>query len=723
MKQVFLSGKGQIEVIETPVPGRLRGSSLVRNAFSVISSGTEGAAVTRREGVAGLYEKVLKSRDRLDQVWTMARNQGLGSTLALVQNKLADYTPIGYSSAGVVLETDEGDGPFRPGDRVACMGAGFANHAEYVTGLRNLSARVPDGVPLEEAAFGAIACIAMQGIRRLELSPGEHVAVIGLGLIGQIAYRLATAMGYQAHGYDIDATRTAHANENGRGCGAVNSREIDAVAHAREGTGGFGADGVLVCASGTSDEIVNQALAMCRQRGRVSIVGDVGLSLQRARMYAKELEVRLSCSYGVGRYDPEYELLGHDYPLGHVRWTEKRNLEHFLAMLAQGRLSLGDLVSRKVGIAEARDAYALIKSGRTDIYGVLLDYGTAEPHEVPKGAFRTGWPVRSTGGEKLRIGLIGVGAYAKNVHLPNLQRIDEAVIRGIASRSGATAAIAARKVGGAYASSDARDVITDPEIDAVVISTRHASHASFVLAALKADKHVFVEKPMATSVADCLAIVEAARASGRVLRVGFNRRFAPMLVAMKSAVGRGRRTFTARVNVGAMAEHWSNTVEEGGRLMGEGVHFFDLANWVMDEEPVSVSAQFAGEADALNPDACVTVCYADGSIANVTYVTLGHIGRGKEYFELFGNSRAVTVDDYRSLQTFGCRASAGRRSRGDKGQEAAMAEFIATAREGRAAAGADAVAGLRATAIAEAAVRSGIEGRTVSLRELLEPGS
>ncbi len=717
MKQIFLSGQGQVDIFDSPVPGRLHGGILVRNAYSLISAGTEGAAVTKSDGVKGLYEKVMNSRDKAGQVWGMVQSQGLASTMKLVQNKLEDFNPVGYSCAGVVLEADSDDLGFKPGQRVACMGTGFANHAEYVTIPKNLAVLLPDSVSYDEAAFAAIACIAMQGIRRLELSPGERIAIVGLGLIGQIALRLAAIMGYKAFGFDIDDLRVAQAQEHSNASLLLNSALSDPVAAVMEVTAATGVDGVVICASAKNNSVINQAFSMCRQRGRVSVVGSIGLGLERSKMYAKELDVRMSCSYGVGRYNPDYELAGIDYPLPYVRWTERRNLEYFISLLAERRLVLSDLVTATIGIDDAKQAYALIKSGNANVYGVLLDYHLPAQPTLPEQAFICRYDVDSPGIDKdqVQTGLIGVGGYAKNIHIPNIQKLDEMVIRGVASKSGASAAVVAKKVKAAYATSDTAELLSDEHIDAVVISTRHASHGKLVLDALAAGKHVFVEKPMATTVEDCLLIVKAQQQAKRVVRVGYNRRFSPYLQKMKQAVGQGRKLFNIRVNVGAISGHWSNTAEEGGRLMGEGVHFFDLANWMMGCAPVAVSAQFMGEVEALNPDASISIRYEDGSVANIVYTTVGHTSRGKEYFELFGNGRTVVVDDYKSIQAFGCSAHANRQEKGNKGQFGAMKEFAHAVRIGSGGEGADAVAGLWATAITTAALASAEQGQSIDM--------
>ena len=718
MRQVFLSGKGQVELVDAPIPGRMNGSILIRNSHSVISAGTEGAAVTTNEGVYGLIEKVSSSKDRVDQVWDMVKKQGLSQTMTAVNSKLADYTPIGYSCSGVVLENDDSNSEFKVGDRVACMGAGFANHSEYAVIPHNLAVKLPENVSHEEASFAAIACIAMQGIRRLDLSPGETVAIVGLGLIGQIAIRLATLMGYQTYGIDIEDARVKMA-DTANGVKTYNSTKRDIVSQLKQDTNGVGMDGVIICAATKVDSLINQAFDMCRARGRVSVVGDIGLGLQRAKMYSKELEVRLSCSYGVGRHDPMYELKGHDYPIAHVRWTERRNLEYFIALLSSGKLSLKDLISKTVTVDRVGEAFKFIKSADNNIFGVLLDYGLPKKPIIPDNGYTTYLETQTKTDNKLCVGLIGVGGYAKNVHLPNLKKISNVNLHAVATKSGSSAALIARKIEASYATSDVSKLLADDEINAVIISTRHSTHKQFVLESLEAGKHVFVEKPMATTIKDCKEIIEAQNTSGKVVHVGFNRRFSPIIQHMKNSSGKGHKCFVARINVGAVSDHWSNTTEEGGRLLGEAVHFFDLANWIMDEEPVSVSAQFVGEADLLNPNACINIEYSDGSVANIIYTTLGNAAQGKEYFELFTNGKSYQLNDYQDFKSFGTSSKLGRWQKADKGQFAAMNEFVLAATTSRSTDAASAVDGLWATAISLAAVQSGRTNAKIVLSEFI----
>lgn len=717
MKQVFLTGKGGVEVLEVPAPGRLRESVLVRNVFSVISTGTEGAAVTARHGVLGLYEKARARKDLAEKVWNMFQGQGAAKTWDKIWEKVGEYSPAGYSSAGVVVEVDDGALPYRQGTRVACMGAGLANHAEFVAIPKHLVAAVPHGVSLEEASFAALGCIALQGIRRLELPPGERVGVLGLGLVGQICVRMLDCLGYEAVGLDVLNERAETAAEVGNVV-AWSTRETNSVERIMDLTGGMGLDGVVVCAATSDDGPVNLAFDLCRKRGRVSLVGDVGLNLNREKMYEKEMELRLSCSYGPGRYDPTYELAGRDYPYAFARWTEHRNLTFFLNLLATGRLDLKPLVSLKFPPEEAQSAYTAAKSGGPRVYGVLFHYGTelaGEPsgREVPvrRIDLSPGSTAKREG--RIRLGLIGVGGHAKEIHLPNIKKLSDLVeLRAVAGRSGASAGAVAARYRVPTAVSDYAEILAEPEIDAVLIATRHASHARMTIAALEAGKHVFVEKPLCLTVEDGERVGELVERAGLTLRVGYNRRFSPHLIALRRAVGHeGLRNLTVRVNTGRIPGDWSAAPEEGGRILGEAVHFFDLANWFMGNAPVSLSAAFVGEEPSTDPSVSVTVCYPDGSLAQILYTSLGNAKMGKEYYEAFGNGRAARSDDFRSFSACGASVSVGWGSKGDKGHKAALEEFVAAVSgRGEYGEGADWTAGLMATKMALACYSSAKSG-------------
>jgi predicted dehydrogenase/threonine dehydrogenase-like Zn-dependent dehydrogenase len=717
MHQVFLGGDGQPVLLRAPAPGIMQDSLLIETTYSLISTGTEKAALTSKGGIRGVWQKAISSRDRMDQAVRLAKTQGIRSTASLVRQKIMDATPLGNSCSGRVAEICGDSLPFSVGDRVAAMGAGFANHAEWNVVPRNLACRIPDAVTDQEAALGAVASIALQGIRRLDLSPGENVGVVGLGLIGQLCVRLLQALGYRAFGTDIALSKVERANAAGAIAWVSGSDE--AIVDRR--TGGVGLDGVVVCASSTDAQVINQAFDLCRKRGRVAVVGSVNLDLTREKMYAKELELRLSCSYGPGRYDARYETLGIDYPIEHARWTEGRNLQLFLTLLDEKRLSVTDLISDSVQIEEFSRAYELVRGGGPNLYGVLLDYGKNCGRDS-KTAQRTVQlrSLRPIDG-KVGLGLIGAGSYAKNVHLPHIKALSNFfTIEGIASRSGGTAAAIAKKCDPRLVTSDYRALLNDPQIDAVLIATRHAAHGKIILDALDAGKHVYVEKPMTTSMDEADAVCRKVEETGLCLRVGFNRRFSPFCQPFRALVGDPHPAMLSiRVNIGAIGAHWSATVEEGGRFLGEGVHFIDLANWVMGEFPNEVSAVCADPGEPLSPNMSLLLAYPSGATATIVYGSLGNAGMGKEYFELFCDGRSLRCDDFRTLESFGNVRKLPKTAKGDKGQRAALEEF-ACAVQGRdyAIEGADALAGREATKIALLA-RQLVVGNTAEAANLI----
>jgi predicted dehydrogenase/threonine dehydrogenase-like Zn-dependent dehydrogenase len=712
MKQIFVSVGGAVEILDVPVPGPLPGSILVQTVRSLISSGTESAAVSKRGGLFGAIEKGLQSPQRIEQVWRMVRQEGVAEAFSKLRRKLDDVSPAGYSSAGVVLEVSGDDVPFRVGDRVACMGAGFANHAEFATVPMKLAHKLPEKASFDEGAFGALACIALQGIRRLELTPGEKIGVIGLGLIGQITVQLLIALGYEAVGFDLDTIRATRARELS-GIRAWCLNETDSLVTIGQLTKGTGLDGMIVCAATSSDEPVNLALDLCRQRGRVVIIGDVGLGLDRAKMYRKELELRLSCSYGPGRYDTTYEIAGQDYPIGHVRWTEGRNLELFCELLGRGKLRLRELITDTFTVDQAPVAYATLKQGGASRFAMIFDYGAppATPLPLDRQLYTRRRTVKPAKAGAVRLGIIGCGAFVRSVHLPELARLSaEFQISGLASRSGASAEALARRYHVPLASSDYRILLDSDEIDAVLVATRHASHARIALDALDAGKHVFVEKPLCVEIRDGKKINTRAVEQNRIVHVGFNRRFAPALMQMRAAFGECPRIVTCRVNLGALGEDWSNTEEEGGRLLGEGVHFFDLCNWFIGAAPSRVSAILMGPPTATNPNCCAQFEYADGSIANVIYTTVGHSAAGKEWFEVIGGGVLGQCDDFRTMSIHGPRARQVKFSQVDKGHRAAWIAFHAAIAHGRETDAADPVAGTWATAMARETVASAARG-------------
>lgn len=726
MRQVLLKASGEIEVLEVPIPPRRVGTVLVRNAYSTISAGTEGASVSSRRGLMAFAEKCLRSRDRLSDVWQLVQTTGLRATWDSVRSKLAGYSALGYSCAGYVVETADEGAPYKVGDRVACMGAQYASHAEYVAVPYNLTARVPDGVDLREASLSALACIALQGVRRLDATPGETVVVIGLGLIGQLTCQLLNALGYKALGMDIRPGRARDAKRYGA-FDAWNSAEVDSVKRVMAITEGIGADGVVICAATKARGILDLASDLCRKRGRVSVVGDVGMDADRSKMYQKELEVRLSCSYGPGRYDRSYEEGGNDYPIGFCRWTEKRNLELYLDLLARRRLRVGELPHELLSVERAVDAYAAIKKPGRGSYIVQFDYGTDVPsaEELQAGRKVNVLSAAPRAEGRVTLGIIGLGSFASAVHVPTLARLSDAFwIKTLVELDSARATVGAKRLGAAHIASDLGAVLDDSDIEAIMIFTRHAAHGPLALQALQAGKHVFVEKPMATDLSIARRIGELSAERGLLVQTGFNRRFAPYYVAMKKAFERLPRplALTCRVSVGPVSDtDWSNTVEEGGRFLGDGCHMFDLFNWFLNEEPEFISAQSAGDANTVNPNVISTVRYPSGSVAVLNYCALGHVAMEKEHLEVFGGGQSARCVNFRRLEAWPRRLSAVRAARGKKGHAAELEAFACAVRgKPFPVKVPDARAGELATWMAQASIVSAGEQRSIPCIEPLE---
>ena len=708
MKQVFVSGNGTIELCDVPVPLRLPNSILVRNMFSAISIGTEGSAVTKRSGLAGTIEKAFSSGDRIAQVWRLAKQQGINTAFNAVNSKLSELTPLGYSCSGKVIEIDRSDMGFEVGQSVACFGAEYAKHAEYVCIPKNMAAIIPAGVAMDEASLAAIACIAMQGIRRLELSPGETVGVVGLGLIGQITIRLLSAFGHRVFGIDQQQARAQKASLV-NGCTAWVGDEQQNISRVMDLTQSRGLDAVVVCASTSSNGPVNLGFDLCRKKGRLSIVGDVGLEIDRSKMYRKELDLRMSCSYGPGRYDDSYELHGHDYPESHVRWTEKRNLECYLDLLSRGILNVKDILSKRYPVTEAKNAYGDIKSGLGESLGVVFEF-PVEPKDSVSSLDRTirapaRSNVKSNNNSLVKLAIIGAGGFTKNVHLPYLKKLSNFFdVSAIASKSGASAAAVAKKFDIPIVSSDYKELLKETHVDAVLVTTRHSSHAEIVKACLQSGKHVFVEKPMAIDTKACQEIVQLEQETGLIVRVGFNRRFAPIMHMMRRFIGEsGKRMFSCRINIGQLGEHWSSKADEGGRIIGEGVHFFDLCNWFFQSQPISILSSQAGDIGHENPNVSVVLKYPNDAVANVIYTSVGHSDFGKEYFEVFGNGRAIYCNDYKKVSFIGGLRPKSRGKLFDKGHAGVLADFAASINGKPSPDGADANAGELATMIAEIA--------------------
>lgn len=683
MKQVVLRN-GQPLLADVPAPSPQSGRVLVANAASVISSGTERAALS--DGGGSLPVRAVRNPDLVLLTLRHAREHGIRETVGLVRNAVSDDTVLGYATAGTVLDTG-GLADFSVGQTVACAGAGRANHAEVVSVPGNLVAPVPPGVPVRDAAFTTLGAIAMQGVRRAEASLGDRIVVVGLGLLGLLTVQILRAAGCAVLGVEPDASR----RELGVRLGVEHALAPgeDTLATVREWTGGAGVDTAIVTAAAASSAIVNDAVAMLRRKGRVVPVGDVGLALTRDGLYQREADVLISTSYGPGRYDPIYEEAGVDYPLAYVRWTENRNMVEFLRLLAARLVTVEPLVGLELPVARATEAYAALRSQPPPLAAVLRYPDSDQRTATASDSIRvrsTSRHARSGGSRQVRVGVIGPGSFVRAVHLPNLRADGASPIVAVAARRGTVASDVARTAGGEVeAVTDWRRVIEHPDVDLVLIGTRHDSHAEIAAAALRAGKAVFVEKPLGLSREQIDEVWEAGAGEDAPLAIGFNRPLAPLSQQLHQELARvsGPRQVVIRVNAPLPAEHWLNDPDQGGgRILGEGCHFFDYANWLCGM-PLSVSGAAARESGSVRTvqSASVTAAYEDGSVASLHYSGLGPGSLPKERIEVLAGGRAWVLEDFQRLTSFGSEDTrVSEKGQGDKGHAALMRGVLAACR-------------------------------------------
>jgi len=698
MRQVLVKG-GKVTVADCPPPALAPGTCLVRVSHSVISSGTESSFVSEG-GAAGYLLKKAQDATNLEKVKRKLATVGIKGTLEVIQGKLNEYQTPGYSTAGVIVEVGEGVHGFRKGDRVACAGVGYACHAGYNVTPHQLLTPLPDDLPYEEGAFVALGAVALQGLRRANPSLGETFIVMGLGLIGQLAAQLLRAAGARVIASDPMAARRDLAQRLGA-LAVCDPSDLGALA--AEWSAGYGVDGVLICAASKDSTLANEALALCRPRGRVVVVGQVGLKLDREALFAKELDFGLSSSYGPGRYQSNYEEKGLDYPIGQVRWTEGRNMAEFLRLASEGRVQLRPLISVIESVDQAPAAYEAVTSG--EALAALLHYGEVKAEHEEPTRYAIGKSSAPVEGE-LGVAVLGAGAFASAVHLPHLKQLDGIRLEAVVSATGAHARQAAERFGARYCETDYRKVLEDPAVHAVLIATRHHLHSEMALAAVAAGKHVFVEKPMTLTVAEGEALCAAVAASSVLLTVGFNRRFSPWAQALKAALERrpGPKVMVYRCNAEALpANHWALDPEQGGgRILGEAVHFFDFVCWLVGAAPVSVQATATPNAngtDHADDSFSATLRFPDGSQAVIVYGTAGHGDVGKERIEIFGGDGAAVIDDFRSLSLAGYPGESGKSKTVEKGQRALLTHFV-RAIQGKEPLLVTAEDGLRATRVA-----------------------
>jgi predicted dehydrogenase/threonine dehydrogenase-like Zn-dependent dehydrogenase len=690
MKQVAQNYKsGELAVLDVPAPACKSGGVLVRSLYSLISTGTEMMKVS--EARMSLLGKARARPDQVRKLLDSVAQQGALATYKKAMNRLDSYTPLGYSLCGVVVEVGAGAEQFSVGQVVAAAGNEFALHAEVNWIPTNLCVPVPDGVAAEHAAFATVGAIAMQGVRRAEVSLGETACVIGLGLIGQLVVRLLVASGVQVVGLDVVAARCRAAEKAGAlACAAPDEAGVHEVEQMLLGrTGGLGADHILLAAGGDSNGPVELAARLARDRARVVDIGKTRLDLPWNAYYEKELDVRFSRSYGPGRYDDRYELEGVDYPAGYVRWTERRNLACFLDLLADGSVDVASLVSGVFPIEEAADVYSRLGAGSLEGVGFLLSYGPAPeatPSErtIPFGARAE--PVasqRRRPSAGVRVGFIGAGNYATSMLLPHLRDSSGVDLVSVATTKSLSGLNAQRKFGFAAITTDVERVLDDDTLDAVFIVTRHHSHAGLVCLALKRGLAVFVEKPLALTEEQLVQVMDTVQQSGNNrLMVGFNRRFAPLFTDLRERLSPMRGPVSARylVNAGRLdASSWYLNEElEGSRFVGEGGHFIDTVSALVGHNPVEVQAMGVGA------NVHASLRFSDESLATISYVTEGSPRFPKETLDVMADGRTGRLDNFQRIAVWSSKGKSGRRTLAgqDKGQRAQLERFIHAVRTG-----------------------------------------
>lgn len=648
MKQLIQNFKeGELRMEEVPVPQVPDEGVLVQTTYSCVSAGTESAVINLARKNA--LNKARERPDLAKQVIEKARNDGVVPTYQAVKGRLEEPEPLGYSSAGRVVEVGKDVDGLQVGDRVACAGAGYASHAEFVSVPENLVAKVPEDVLLEDAAFTTVGAIAMQGVRRADLTPGENVGIIGLGLVGQLCVGILDAYGFPTIGFDIQSRQVEKAKELGLTQGMALSTG-DAEVEVDEFTDGNGLDAVIIAASTASNDPVELAGSIAREQGTISVIGDVGMDVPRSTYYDKELDFNISRSYGPGRYDRSYEEKGLDYPIEYVRWTENRNMKEFLRLLGSEDLSLDPLKTHEFEFDAAPSAYEMILDESSDEYysGILLKYPD-DIEQTPKITYKSSSKSAIESGT-IKTGLIGVGTFARSKLVPILSDLDEIDLHAVASRTGKTAADVAQEHGANYATSDLDDILEDPDVDLVVIATRHDTHASLAIRALQNDKNVHLEKPLCIDRDDIPEIVKAEEESAGRLVVGYNRRFAPQTRRIQKTFKGSSSPLVVnyRVAVDKLPDdHWVTDPDVGGgRIIGEVCHFVDFARYVIGSTPESVYAEALGN-NGSDEDVSVQIKFADGSIANIQYITVGDSSIPKEKVEVFGGGNYEEISNFK----------------------------------------------------------------------------
>ena len=647
MKQAFQNPKsGELELEEITPPRLKSGGVLVKNIFSLISAGTERNIIELSK--KSLIQKAQERPDYVQKFIMLIKTKGLKAAWQVAQSKLGTSIALGYSSAGKVVGVGDGVEGLRSGDRVACAGQDYASHAEVIYVPKNLCVKIPDNVSSDEAALTTVGAIALQGIRRANLTPGEKVAIVGLGLLGQLALKMLKAYGHPVLGFDVDENQVKFAMENGLDMGGVIGRD-NLKSMTDLFTDGRGVDAVLIYASTKNDDPLKLAVEVARDGGRIVQIGNILTNIPWRDFIKKELTYCSSRSYGPGRYDPNYEEGGHDYPLSHVRWTEQRNMEEFLRLLADKKIDAKNLISHIFSIDQADQAYELIFKGDQLVRGILLSYNLEKDHS---DVIRLRTAAEYASQEFIKIGLISPGAFATSTVLPHLKELKDIKLVAIASNKGKLAKDLGEKWGVEYITSDYKKLLEDKNLDLIICTTRHSAHAKIVKEALLLDKNIFIEKPLCLNEKELNEIMEIAKNSKGRLMVGFNRRFSHHFEVAKTEFSKSNTPLMIlyRINFGSLdKDHWTYDLKEGGRIIGECCHFVDTLQFLVGSKPKRIFASVipVGGAVSHEEDTVINIEYQNNSLGNIFYSALGNFRLPKEYIEIYGDGKIMVVDNFK----------------------------------------------------------------------------
>lgn len=649
MRQL-LTQKGKIILEELPAPLIDSHEILVQISYSCISSGTELSSLNSAS--RNIIQKLIDKPKSIEQVLKLLRTEGVSSTIQRVKDVLYATSPIGYSASGIVLEVGSNIRNFKPGDHVACAGAGIANHAEFIAVPENLTVKVPSNVSLQLGATVTLGSIALQGVRRTSPQIGDTVVVTGLGILGQISLQLLKANGCSVIGIDHNPVRIEKALSLGLGKG-LNAAKDDLAKEISNLTGGQGADAVIITAAGKDSSIINGAMKLCRKKGKVTIVGDIGLNLEREEFYKKELDLLISTSYGPGRYDQEYEIKGKDYPYAYVRWTENRNMEAYLQLISENKINIEPLVEEICPLENAPTFYTELQDSPNRPLIALIEYGKqAKTSPAVRTEIR---PIARTTSDKINVGLIGPGSFAQSMHLPNLQKLKKYNIHAIASKTGHRAKDIAKRYGAAYATTDYKEILQDKNIQMVFIATRHNLHAAIATEAAAAGKAVFLEKPMALNKEELLNLTAVLEKTQVPFMIGYNRRFSPFMTEIKRHVQNRQNPFILdyRMNAGFIPlDHWVHSLEGGGRNIGEACHIYDIFNFLTESPVKRISAYSVSPKEkkfSHRDNFVATLQYEDGSICNLIYTAMGTSQVEKEQMDIYFDEKIIRLNDYKEL--------------------------------------------------------------------------